>query len=71
MHTTVVHVSGMTCDHCVRAVSDELSALAGVEDVRVVLVPGGTSDVSVDTSGPVSMEEIHAAILEAGYDVVD
>ena len=63
-------VAGMTCGHCVGAVTQELSGLAGVEGVDVALVAGGTSTVTVTSSGQVSDEAVAAAIDEAGYTVV-
>lgn len=60
-------VAGMTCDHCVNAVSGEVSAVAGVSDVAVDLA-GGT--VTVRGEGYTD-DEIRAAVDEAGYSVVD
>ena len=45
--TTTYDVVGMTCAHCVQAVTDEVSAIPGVRDVGVELVAGGTSVVTV------------------------
>ena len=50
--TTTVQVTGMTCAHCVAAVSRELGALAGVSDVAVELNAGGVTPVTVTSSGP-------------------
>jgi len=47
MSTQTFPVTGMTCGHCVSAVSEELRAVDGVSDVDVELVPGGTSQVTV------------------------
>ncbi|RKT33344.1 copper chaperone CopZ [Microbacterium sp. AG1240] len=63
-------VEGMTCDHCVRAVSDELSALDGVDGVDIDLVAGGSSRVRIRTSAPVADDAVRAAIDEAGYRLV-
>ncbi len=63
-------VSGMTCAHCVRAVSDELSALDGVSHVDVSLVAGGVSSVRVDSERPLGDAEVTAAVDEAGYALV-
>ena len=68
--TNTYRVTGMTCGHCVGAVTQELSALAGVEGVDIALVAGGTSTVTVTSSGQVSDEAVAAAIDEAGYAVV-
>jgi copper chaperone CopZ len=63
-------VEGMTCDHCVRAVTEELSALDGVDGVEVDLVAGGSSRVRIRTSAPVADDAVRAAIDEAGYRLV-
>jgi copper chaperone len=68
---TTVRVAGMTCSHCVGAVTGELEALDGVQDVTVDLVAGGTSTVSVTSAQPLDGTAVRAAVDEAGYDVVD
>lgn len=68
--TTTVSVSGMTCGHCVSAVSEELEALAGVEEVNVELNAGGISTVTITSSKDLSPSEIGEAVAEAGYLVV-
>ena len=60
------HVSGMTCDHCRRAVTAELSAGPGIDSVQVDL---GTGRVDITTSRPVPATQIAAAVDEAGYAV--
>ena len=52
--TTIISVSGMTCGHCVSAVSEELEALDGVEAVNVDLNAGGISTVTITSSGELS-----------------
>jgi copper chaperone CopZ len=64
-------VSGMTCEHCVRAVTEEVSALPGVTDVRIRLVAGGTSTVTVDSTSPLDRAAVAAAVDEAGYELAD
>ena len=59
-------VTGMTCEHCVRAVSGELRALGGVSDVTVDLIPGGTSAVTVTSDGPLARQAVADALDEAG-----
>ena len=62
--TKTYTVSGMSCAHCVKAVSDEVSSVSGVESVQInldtkaVVVRG---DVLDDAA-------IRAAIDEAGYE---
>jgi copper ion binding protein len=57
-------VTGMTCDHCVRSVTEEVSALDGVTGVSVDL-PTGEVTVASDTE--VGVDEVRAAVEEAGY----
>ena len=66
MTSTTYQVSGMTCEHCVRAVSGELKQLSGVSDVTVELVPGGVSVVTVSSEAPLAGPTVTAALDEAG-----
>ncbi|SCL13715.1 Copper chaperone CopZ [Micromonospora rhizosphaerae] len=59
-------VTGMTCEHCVRAVTEELSALPGVEEVRVDLARGTATVASTE---PLPVESVRAAVDEAGYEL--
>jgi copper chaperone len=64
--TTTLRVTGMTCGHCVSAVTQELEALPGVDGVSVDLVPEGESTVRLTTSAPVSDDDVRTALDEAG-----
>jgi copper chaperone CopZ len=66
MTSATYHVTGMTCEHCVRAVTSELTGVAGVSDVRVDLVPGGQSAVTVTSDAPLTAAAVEAALDEAG-----
>lgn len=68
--STIVNVSGMTCGHCISAVSEELEALDGVENVDVDLNAGGISTVTVTSERELSASEVGEAVAEAGYLVV-
>ncbi|MDZ7578740.1 MAG: heavy-metal-associated domain-containing protein [Candidatus Nanopelagicales bacterium] len=68
--TTTYSVAGMTCGHCVGAVTDELKELGGVTDVVVDLDSGGVSSVNVTSAVPLETEAVRAAIAEAGYELV-
>jgi len=57
-------VVGMTCDHCVRAVTTEVSALNGVAEVHVDL-PSGQLRITAEQTVPTA--KIREAIEEAGY----
>ena len=64
MNTTTWSVEGMTCQHCVNAVTEEVSALPGVTAV-VVNLEGG--QVSVTSEDAITVEALAGAIDEAGY----
>ena len=66
MTITAYVVTGMTCEHCVRAVTGELSALEGVSRVQVDLVPGGQSRVTVTSEAELTERAVAAALEEAG-----
>jgi copper chaperone len=66
--TSTYTVTGMTCEHCVRAVTGEISALPGVNGVRVDL---GTGAVTVTSAAPLADEQVRAAVDEAGYELAD
>ena len=66
MVTTIYVVTGMMCEHCVRAVTQELEGLGGVRGVTVDLVPGGESRVTVTGDAPVTAQTVAAALDEAG-----
>jgi copper chaperone CopZ len=66
MSTQTFPVTGLTCGHCVGAVTSELSVLAGVTDVQIDLVPEGTSTVRVTADEALSDDEVAVALDEAG-----
>ena len=66
MVSATYQVTGMSCEHCVQAVSQELTALAGVTGVTVDLVPGGRSVVTVSSDAPLAGQAVAAALDEAG-----
>jgi len=65
--TTSYQVTGLTCGHCVTAVTGQLRALPEVTDVHVDLVAGGVSTVSVTSEEPLADQTVAAALDEAGY----
>ena len=66
MNTQTFPVTGMTCGHCVSAVTSELKGLPGVTEVDVELVAGGSSTVTVATTAPLTDDQVAAALDEAG-----
>ncbi len=69
MNTITLQVTGMTCDHCVSAVTKELTALDGVTDVDVDLDPQGVSRVTVSSREPLEPGAVATAVADAGYTV--
>ncbi|MFD8703912.1 heavy-metal-associated domain-containing protein [Kitasatospora sp. NPDC059648] len=68
MSSTITYtVSGMSCGHCEKAISEELSTLAGVTEVAADAQAG---TVTVSSAAPLEEEQIRAAIDEAGYELV-
>lgn len=68
MATTAYTVTGMTCGHCVSAVTEEVSAIEGVTDVQVALAGG----MVVESTEKLPFEAVAAAVAEAGeYTVVE
>ena len=59
MTQTRYTVTGMTCEHCARSVTEEISAISGVSDVSVEL---STGDVTVTSSAPIAESDIRAAV---------
>jgi copper chaperone len=66
MTTTTYKVTGMSCEHCVNAVTSELGSLGGVSAVTVDLVPNGVSLVTITSAEPLADDAISAALDEAG-----
>lgn len=64
MTTRTFSVPTISCDHCVNAITGEVTKLAGVDDVTVDL-----ETKTVTVVGAASEQDIVAAIDEAGYDV--
>jgi copper chaperone len=61
-------VTGMVCQHCVTAVTEEVGAIEGVTDVQVDLDAGR---VRITSNGPLDSAVVRAAIDEAGYEMAD
>ncbi len=64
--SVVYEVKGMTCDHCVRAVTSELLLVPGVQSVDVNLDSG---QVTVVSEAELAKDDVADAIDEAGYEL--
>lgn len=61
-----IKVKGMSCQHCVKAVTKALSELEGVADVKVDLMAG---EVSFEESNPVVDDVLREAVKKAGFEL--
>ena len=61
-HTYIV--SGMTCQHCVQNVQNKLSAVAGVQSVRVQLMPPRAS-----IEGEVALDALTQALSGSQFKI--
>lgn len=63
MSTATYTVTGMTCDHCVAHVKEEVSAIPGVTGVALAL---GDGKLEVTSADPIDFDRIVEAVAEAG-----
>jgi copper chaperone len=63
---TRIKIKGMSCNHCVMAVTKALNSIEGVKDVKVDLQKG---EATFEETKPVSAETVRAQVKKAGFDV--
>lgn len=68
MTDTNFTVTGMTCDHCVLSVTEDVSEVPGVTGVDVDLPTGR---LTVTRGAPIDADKIRSAVREAGYEVTN
>jgi copper chaperone len=61
-----LQVTGMSCQHCVKAVTDALAAVAGVSAVETVDLESGRAVIQ----GSAMAEDLIAAVKQAGYEAL-
>ena len=66
MSTATYTVTGMTCEHCARSVSEEIGELPGVQSVDVALQSGA---VTITSDAPLDTAAVRGAVEEAGYEL--
>ncbi len=66
MDSSVIAVTGMTCEHCARAVSAEIGSLSGVRHVEVNVESG---QVTITAEPLPEVSALQAAVEAAGYKV--
>lgn len=70
MTSQTYRVSGMTCDHCIAAVTEEISLVPGVTAVAIDLQAGGESVVTVTSDESLDVDAVRGAVDEAGYELI-
>jgi copper ion binding protein len=66
MMKTQLNIEGMSCEHCVRAVTEALQGIAGVKKAKVNLK---AKKADVDHADTVGLDALKAAVEEAGFTV--
>lgn len=66
MSTSKFQVTGMTCSHCVNAVTEEVSAVDGVTAVEIDLASGA---LQITSTGDLAAADVREAVEEAGYEL--
>lgn len=66
MSESVYTVNGMTCGHCVSSVTEEVGRISGVSGVAVDLPSG---QITITSTAPVALDDVRAAVAEAGYEL--
>jgi copper chaperone CopZ len=61
---TEIEIEGMSCEHCVNAVTQALKAVAGVKDAKVEI---GKAVITSDA--PLARDAIVSAVADEGYRV--
>lgn len=64
MAKLMVRIDGMSCVHCVRAVTTALSAVEGITALEV-----GIGGATIEHDGRVELQQVAQAIAVAGYEV--
>jgi copper ion binding protein len=64
---TMLKIEGMSCDHCVKHVTQALEGVAGVKSAKVSLKD---KSAKVEHGDQVTQESLKAAVTEAGYEIV-
>ena len=70
MSATVVHATGLTCEHCAASVTEEVQEIENVNEVNVEVGKDGQSTITIDHDGELDDAKVEAAIAEAGYELV-
>jgi copper ion binding protein len=62
---TTLKIEGMSCEHCVKHLTQALEGVGGVKSAKVSLKD---KSAQVEHGDQVSLESLKAAVTEAGYE---
>jgi copper chaperone len=62
-----IQVKGISCEHCVAAMTKAMNSLSGVSNVQVDLASGR---VSYDSAAPIPSEDLARVVKAAGFELV-
>jgi copper ion binding protein len=65
---TKLNVTGMSCAHCVKHVTEALEGVAGVKSAKVSL-KSNSAEVKFDA--PATIDAMCAAVKDAGYEAAE
>lgn len=66
MNTTNLQIEGMSCGHCVRAVTQAIQGVPGVSAVQVDL---DSKQAKIEHEGSLDLDAVRAAVVEEGFEV--
>lgn len=67
MEKSILKVDGMSCEHCIKAITNAVGALPSVSNVSVDLK---AKTVTVEHGQALSLDKIKYEIEEQGYDII-
>ncbi|MDR2103510.1 MAG: cation transporter [Treponema sp.] len=67
MMKTTLKIEGMSCDHCVKHVTEALEEVPGVKSAKVSLKE---KSAAVEHGDEVKVDALKAAVVEAGYEAL-
>ena len=68
MEKSVLKVDGMSCEHCVKAITKAVGALDGVDEVKVDLTTKTVTVTHDEVNAP--LNKIKLEIEDQGYDII-
>ncbi|MDR0411272.1 MAG: cation transporter [Treponema sp.] len=64
---TILNIEGMSCEHCVKHITEALKSVMGVKSVKVSLKDKKATVVHKDD---MSVEALKSAVVTVGYEIL-